>query len=256
MTLSTLTHRAVAGALTAAALVAVPVGLAAPADAMERVTVCDSWQTTGYATSDDKGNDVYVVESRCDGWLDLTTGEPADAPPTAEGGGFLDLADKDYCDYLRREAESLRQHIASAGQHVAQARATLDEYAAKADADYAEVERSRAALEQAERSYEDAKRYYEANNDTEVEREVRSGVVITVRLAINPRGVGARELTAAADRLDRARQSYDDARARWSGQSDPAFQSAQRVYDYYADLVANGPARLEDLQRELHENCP
>jgi len=262
MPLTTRARRAAAGALALTTVGVLPILTAPGAHAQEREVVCVSWRSTGYSTTDEKGEELYVVEARCTGWMDFGTGVSTTVPKgdtTVVGGGRNGNAgsgNKEYCEWLDGEAARLRQQIAFAQQRIGQARADLASYAAKAGQDYAEVLRTRGELEQAQREYDDAKRYYEANNDTEVEREIRPGVVVTVRLRINPRGVGARQLTDASDGLGRAQQSYDKAWVQWSQHSGKDFQEAQRRVDYYQDLIDNGPMRLEDLYRERYENCP
>lgn len=260
MALSTITRRALAGALAVAAVVVMVLTAPPPADAQERLVVCVSWRSTGYTTSDEKGEEVYVIEARCSGWMDFTTGVsttvPKDDGTSGAFSGELGRGDKEYCDYLKREAGRLRQQIATAQDRIGQARADLASHAAKAGADYAEVLRTRGELDQARREYDDARRYYAAHNDTEIERELRAGVVVTVQLGINPWGVGARALQDASDGLARAEQSHRTAWDLWRLQSNPDFQAAQRLVDYYTDLIDNGPRQLEDLQREINQSCP
>jgi hypothetical protein len=261
MSLPIITRRALVGLLAVVGLVVMVLTAPPPVEAQEREVVCVSWRSTGYTTTDEKGEELYVIEARCTGWMDFGTGVSVTVPPKDDGtggglNGELGRGDKALCDYLKREAGRLRQQIATAQQRIGQARADLASYAAKAGTDYAEVQRTRAELDQARREYDDAKRYYEANNDTEVERELRSGVVVAVQLGINPWGVGARELQEASDGLARAQQNHARAWDQWRLQSDPDFQAAQRLVDYYTDLVDNGPMQLEDLQREINGSCP
>jgi hypothetical protein len=245
----------------AAALAAVGVGTAAPAQAMERVCMSWSYGSRGYI--DSQGNDWVEITARCTMWLG---GDPADGgepkddggaiPPGAGGGGTeVKPGSDEYCEMVKRDLESARLALAGAQAQLQAAEDDVDKWNFVASGDHADYEKARAEYDRTIAVLDHVTAMYAAENDTATEREVKSGVTISRSLPVNPFLPWGPEVLAAQQQMDRARATMQRAWSTWSQSSDPAAHAAQDRLDAIRQTIMTAPGRIEDLQRDLHDNC-
>lgn len=230
---------------------------AAPAEAM-RSEVCVSWTSTGSSHIDDKGNDIYVIEARCSMWMSIGGGddEPVkdhEGPNGASPGG--DETKAEHCEFLKGQLAAQRRALAWARNGVQAAEDEVDRLTYQSGADHAAYVAAHEEYLRALRELENAKARYAEETDTEVEYETRNGNTVVVQLAVDPNRPWGDVVIGAQEQLDRARAAERAAWDAWSRGSDPAAQAAQERYDAMNQVLGTAPMFIEELQRELAEDC-
>ena len=230
---------------------------ASPAEAM-RSEVCVAWTSSGYSYIDDMGNDIYVVEARCSMWM--STGGGDDEPvkdhedPTGASPG-ADESNEEHCEFLKGELEAQRAALAWAGSGVQAAEDELDRLTYKSGADHAAYVAAHEEYLRALQELENAKAHYAEETDTELEYETRNGSTVVVHLAVDPNRPWGEVVIAAQEQLDRARAAERAAWDAWSRNSDPAAQEAQERYDAMNQVLWTAPMLVEELLRDLDQDC-
>jgi hypothetical protein len=253
------TLRRVGAALLATGLAGGLALTATPAQAASS-QVCIGWTSSGHGYIDKDGNDIYVIEARCNSWL--TTGgdvidEPEkdhdDVPKGASPGG--DDSKEAHCAFLKDLLADQRTALAWATAGHQAAEDEVERLTYKSGSDYAAYVAAHEAYLRAVAALAEATTHYQEETDTELERETRNGNTVVVQRAIDPNRPWGEVVIAAQEQLDRVRAEERAAWAAWASGSAPAARAAQALLDSMDQVLATAPMNIEGLLRDLGKDC-